>query len=219
MEAMPEQVVETLREALVDGEAEAAHDATEQLLAAGADPVRVIQDVVVPALTTVGRRFQEFEIFLGELMLSSKAAEASTKLLQGEIARQGGADQRLGVVVIGTVAGDIHDIGKNIVATLLRAHGFEVVDLGRDVAPSSFLDAAQSSEADIVAMSSLMTTTSSMQLNTINLFREVDARKSHHIIVGGGCVNAAWADEIGADGYAPDAVAAVELCKELVDSD
>jgi len=216
MSMIPQEIADGLHDALVAGKVDDAVAFTKATLEKMVDPVAVIQQVVVPALTTVGQQFQDFEIFLGELMMSAKAAESATALLQEEISKVGGATQSLGTVVIGTVQGDIHDIGKNIVATLLRAHGFDVVDLGRDVAPSTFLDEAKRSSADIVAMSSLMTTTSSMQLNTINLFDEVGERSNYRISVGGGCVNQAWADEIGADGYAEDAVGAVELCKSLV---
>ena len=128
---------------------------------------------------------------------------------------QGKTSEPNGVVVIGTVQGDIHDIGKNIVATMLKAHGFRVVDLGRNVAPSGFLNAAQENNAGVVAMSSLMTTTRPMIENTINLFVEVGERGKHRMIVGGGCVTEDWASTIGADGYSADAVGAVELCKQF----
>jgi 5-methyltetrahydrofolate--homocysteine methyltransferase len=119
-------------------------------------------------------------------------------------------------VVIGTVENDVHDIGKNIVSTLMRSHGFKVVDLGRDVAPSAFLDAAQKEKADIVAMSSLMTTTRPSTRSTINLFKEVGLRDQYKFVVGGGCVTQEWASEIGADGYAPDAASAVDMCKAIL---
>jgi 5-methyltetrahydrofolate--homocysteine methyltransferase len=119
-------------------------------------------------------------------------------------------------VVIGTVENDVHDIGKNIVSTLMRSHGFKVVDLGRGVAPSAFLAAAQKEKADVIAMSSLMTTTRPSTRSTINLFNEVGVRDHFKFIVGGGCVTQEWANEIGADGYAPDAASAVEVTKTLL---
>jgi trimethylamine corrinoid protein len=216
MSAIPQDIAVGLHEALVAGEVDTAISFTQMALEQGLDPIAMIRHVIVPALTTVGQQFQDFEIFLGELMMSAKAAESATSLLQAEIGKRGSVIQSLGTVVIGTVQGDIHDIGKNIVATMLRAHGFDVIDLGRDVAPSTFLDEAKRNDADVIAISSLMTTTSSMQLNTINLFKEVGMRDKYRIIVGGGCVNQAWADEIGADGYSDDAVGAVELCKSLL---
>jgi methanogenic corrinoid protein MtbC1 len=122
----------------------------------------------------------------------------------------------LGIVVIGTVQNDVHDIGKNIVGTILNAHGFNVIDLGSDVAPSAFLETATREGADIIAMSSLMTTTRPEQRNTINLFTKDGEREKFKIIVGGGSTDQKWADEIGADGFAPDPAAAVDLCKRLV---
>jgi 5-methyltetrahydrofolate--homocysteine methyltransferase len=118
--------------------------------------------------------------------------------------------------VIGTVENDVHDIGKNIVSMLMRSHGFKVVDLGREVSPSAFLEASQKEKADIVAMSSLMTTTRPSTRSTINLFNEVGLGDQYKFIVGGGCVTQEWADEIGADGYAPDAASAVVMCKALL---
>jgi methylmalonyl-CoA mutase cobalamin-binding domain/chain len=171
---------------------------------------------MIPALTEVGNQFQCGDIFLPELMMAGEAAERVSKRLEAAIASQGRTANVLGVVVAGTVQGDVHDIGKNIVATMLRAHGFKVVDLGRNVAPSKFLDAAQANNADIVAMSTLMTTTRPLALSTLNLFREVGVKDKYALIVGGGCVTEAWANEAGFDGYSADAASAVELCKRLV---
>lgn len=210
------QIKDTLSEALRTGDADGAEAATRQALEAGADPLAVIQQVIVPTLTEVGNNFQEFRIFLPELMKAGEAAKRASALLEEAIVRSGGTSASLGTVVIGTVENDVHDIGKNIVATLLKAHGFRVVDLGRDVAPSAFLDAAERERADIIAMSSLMTTTRPAQRNTIDLFEQTGRRATYKIIVGGGSVNQEWADAIGADGYAADAAGAVTLCKQLV---
>ena len=128
----------------------------------------------------------------------------------------GNPSLNLGTVVLGQVEGDMHDIGRNIVATLLSSHGFRVVDLGRDVPASAFLEAAEKEKADIVALSALMTTTLPAQKRTISLFSEVRKREEHFIIVGGGAVSREWANEIGSDGYSPDAAGAVELCKKLL---
>lgn len=216
MAEITEQLRAELSEALRQGDADKAEALTRQALDGGADPLEVIQGIIVPALTEVGQLFQEFKIFLPELMLAGEAAKRATAILEEAIAASGQASASLGTVVIGTVENDVHDIGKNIVSTLLSSHGFKVVDLGRDVAPSAFLDAALKEQADIVAMSSLMTTTRPSQRSTINLFKEVGEREKFKIIVGGGSVNQQWADEIGADGYAADAAAAVELCKSLI---
>jgi len=211
-----EQVRSDLVKALSSGQTEEAESLTRQALAAGADPLDLIQNLLVPTLTRVGQDFQKFNIFLPELMAAGDAAQAVTAILEEAIAASGAETSSPGTVVLGTVEHDVHDIGKNIVNTMLSSHGFKVIDVGRDVAPSRFLETARQEKADIVALSALMTTTRPATRSTINLFQEVGAREQFKIIVGGGCIDQAWADEIGADGYAPDAAAAVELCKKLV---
>jgi 5-methyltetrahydrofolate--homocysteine methyltransferase len=205
-----------LIEALRQGETANAEALTHKALAAGAAPLDLIQSVMVPTLTDVGNQFQEFTIFLPELMAAGEAATAATAIIEEAIAASGQKTSSPGVVLLGTVESDVHDIGKNIVNTLLSSHGFKVIDLGRDVTPSGFLDAAQREQVDIIAMSALMTTTRPATRSTINLFKEVGVREQFKMIVGGGCIDQAWADEIGADGYAQDAASAVELCKALV---
>lgn len=216
MASMLDQLQADLSTALSTGDADGVGALTHQALQEGMDPLEVIQQVIVPTLTRVGQDFQEFKIFLPELMMAGDAAEVATSILEEAIVASGREGTSLGKVVIGTVENDVHDIGKNIVSTLLRSHGFKVVDLGREVSPSTFLDAAEREKADIVAMSSLMTTTRPATRSTIKLFAEVGVRDQFKMIVGGGCITQEWADEIGADGYAPDAAAGVELCKSLL---
>ena len=214
--SIPQSISERLTLALTEGEADEAEVVALEALQMQLDPLLVISDVMIPALTEVGRQFQAGEIFLPELMMAGEAAERVTKHMEAAIASQGRTTEPLGIVVLGAVQGDIHDIGKNIVATLLRAHGFRVVDLGRNVAPSAFLNAAKENSADVVAMSSLMTTTRPLALSTLNLFKEVGVKDRFRLIVGGGCVTRSWAEEAGFDGYSEDAAGAVELCKTLV---
>ena len=214
--SVPESIRERLSAALIDGDAEVAEAVAVEALEAKVDPLEVIAEVMIPALSEVGRQFQCGSVFLPELMMAGEAAEVCTRHLEAAIVAQGKVSEPLGVVVLGAVQGDIHDIGKNIVATLLRAHGFRVIDLGRNVAPSAFLDAARENRAEIVALSSLMTTTRPMAESTLHLFNEVGARANHCLIVGGGCVTREWAEETGFDGYSEDAAGAVELCKTLV---
>lgn len=216
MADIPEELRVDLGTALSQGNTAEAESLTRQALEAGAVPLDLIQNLLVPTLTEVGQEFQEFNIFLPELMAAGEAAQAATAILEEAIADSGEESHSPGTVVLGTVENDVHDIGKNIVNTMLSSHGFKVIDIGRDVSPSKFLEAAQREEADIVAMSALMTTTRPATRSTINLFDEVGARDQFKIVVGGGCIDQEWADEIGADGYAPDAAAAVELCKQLV---
>lgn len=213
---IPDAIRERLVQALKEGDADVAEAAALEALAAQADPLALIQEVMIPTLEEVGVLFQEGEIFVPELLLTGEAAERVSQHLEKAIAAQGIAATSPGTVVLGVVKGDIHDIGKNIVATMFRAHGFKVVDLGRDVAPSAFVEAAQVNHADLVGMSSLMTTTRPMIKNTIALFQELGLRTQYKIIVGGGCVTREWADLVGADGYAEDAAGAVELARQLV---
>jgi trimethylamine corrinoid protein len=214
--SIPESINERLTQALQEGEADTAEEIALECLSENLDPLDVISGVMIPALTEIGRQFQAGEIFLPELMLAGEAAERVSKHMEAAITAQGRTSVPLGVVVLGTVQGDIHDIGKNIVATMLRAHGFRVVDMGRNVAPSAFLNAAHEYNAQIVAMSSLMTTTRPLALSTLNLFNEVGVKDKYRVIVGGGCVTRSWAEEVGFDGYSEDAAGAVELCKALV---
>ena len=216
MAIIPDNIAKPLGDALRNGEVEQAREITQKAVDDGMDPLAVIQEVIVPVLTEVGQDFQDFKIFLPELVSAGDAAEAATEIIEKAIAASGEKSASLGTVVIGTVANDVHDIGKNIVATLMRSHGFKVVDLGRNVIPSAFLDAAEKENADVVAMSSLMTTTRPATRSTINLFKEVGMRDRYKIIVGGGCVTQEWADEIGADGYSADAAGAVEITKSLL---
>ncbi len=212
-----DEIRNQLIEALTKGDSDASVVFTRNALERGALPLDLIQQVIVPTLTKIGQDFQDFVIFLPELMSAGDAAEKVTAILEEVMVSSGQSISSLGIVIIGTVENDVHDIGKNIVSTLLRSHGFKVIDLGRDVAPSTFLDAAQKEKADIIAMSSLMTNTRPSTRSTINLFTEVKLRERYKFIVGGGCVTREWADEIGADGYAPDAASAVELCKTILE--
>jgi methanogenic corrinoid protein MtbC1 len=207
---------DALSAALRDGDSEAAEALTRQAMAGGADPLALVQDVLVPALTEVGQRFQDGEVYLPELMMAGEAARQATAIIEAATVKAGRASVSRGTVVLGTVEGDVHDIGKNIVSALLTAHGFKVVDLGKDVKPSRFLDAAEENACDIVAISALMTTTLPAARRTISVFDETGARAHCRLVVGGGAVSKAWADGAGADGYAADAAAAVELCKSLI---
>ncbi|HBY97748.1 MAG: cobalamin-dependent protein [Ardenticatenaceae bacterium] len=215
--AVPDRIKQDLSQALITGKADTAEAVTLEALKAGVDPLEIIETVMVPSLTEVGNRFQSFQIFLPELMMAGNAAKQASGHLEAALEKRGGKREPMGVAVLGTVQGDIHDIGKNILATMLKSHGFSVVDLGRNVAPSAFMSAAEENHADIIGMSSLMTTTRPAQRSTVNLLKEVGVRNRYRIIVGGGSANQKWADEIGADAYAPDAAAAVDWCKRLID--
>jgi 5-methyltetrahydrofolate--homocysteine methyltransferase len=206
-----------LSDALRNGLSQEVELLTQQALDIGMDPLDIVQRILVPTLTDVGQKFQDFEIYLPELMMAGEAAERVTALLEETMLKEGRSTISFGTIVIGQVEGDIHDIGRNIVSLLLKSHGFKVIDLGRDVAASAFLDAAQKEKADIIGLSALMTTALPAQRRTIHLFDELGLRSQFKLIIGGGATHQGWADEIGADGYAPDAASAVDLCKRLLD--
>lgn len=210
------KITQDLIEALKNGQTDQAKTLTNLALEQGMEPLAIIDTILVPTLTDVGRRFQDFEIFLPELMMAGEAAEAITAIVEKTTLDAGQPSLNKGTVILGQVEGDMHDIGRNIVSTLLKSHGYKVVDLGRNVPASAFLDAAEKEQADIVALSALMTTTLPAQKRTINLFSEVRKREDFYIIVGGGAVSQEWATEIGSDGYSKDAAGAVELCKNLM---
>jgi methanogenic corrinoid protein MtbC1 len=207
---------EALREALLNGDESKAVEATQEILGTGGDPVALIQEVVVPSLTEVGRRFAAMEIFLPELMESGAAGRACSELIEAELSRRGAVVEPLGVVVLGTVKGDIHDIGKNITASLFKAHGFKVIDLGKDVPAARFLETAQANKADIIGASALMSITRAGCRDVADLLRDAGVRDQFIYLVGGGSVDQAYADEIKADGFGDTAAEGVEVAKRLL---
>jgi len=214
---IPSELLEKFDLALRLGNTDEAESLAKEMLGKGIEPLVLVQEALVPTLTDVGQKFQNFEIYLPELMMAGEAAERVTTLLEETMLKAGKPSVSFGTIVLGQVEGDIHDIGRNIVSILLKSHGFKVIDLGRDVAASAFLESAQKEKADIVGLSALMTTALPAQRRTIHLFEEVGVRGQFKLIIGGGATNQGWADEIGADGYAPDAASAVDLCKMLMD--
>jgi len=214
--SVPEPVAKELGQALAQGDATAAVAATQAALATGVHPLALIQEVVVPTLTGVGRRFEDLQIFLPELMAAGEAGNACSKLIEDALVRSGSQIQSGGVIVIGTVKGDIHDIGKNIVTSLLKAHGYKVIDLGKDVSAATFVEAANDNRADVIAASALMSITRAGCREVADLLRELDLQDKYHFIIGGGSTDQAYADEIGADGYAQTAAGGVALVKSLL---
>lgn len=215
---IPQEIRDGLTEALHNGEVEASEQLTRRLLELGCDPVEAVRDVIVPALTEVGVRFQNMEIFLPELILSAQAAQASTGLLEAEILASTGSVPKLGTVVLGTVEKDIHDIGKNIVGTLLKANGFNVIDVGRSVNARVFVDTAIENDADIIGSSSLMTITRNGHKQIVELLKARDLRSNFKVIIGGGSADEPYAETIGADGYADDANEAVIVARQWMEA-
>jgi 5-methyltetrahydrofolate--homocysteine methyltransferase len=209
---MPE--FEKLHQAVLDGDQKAARSLTEAMLAEGVAPLDMITKAMVPAMDEVGRRFECEEYFVPELLLSARAMKASMELLRPLLTASGA--QPAGRVVIGTVKGDLHDIGKNLVASMLEGGGFEVVDLGADVAPEKFIEAVRQSGAQIVALSALLTVTMPSMRTTIDALNQAGIRNQVKVMVGGAPVTSQFATEIGADGYSENASAAVQLARKLM---
>ncbi|MEM0225595.1 MAG: corrinoid protein [Thermofilaceae archaeon] len=206
-----------IRDAFLSFDFEGVKALVREALAKGASPNEVIERALRPAMEEAGRRFEKGEFFLAELVVAGDLfKEVMDEILVPEIQKQGGSTRSLGTVVIGTVRGDLHDIGKSIVATMLRAAGFNVIDLGVDVPPEKFVQAAIEHKADIVAMSALLTTTMLEMKNVIEELKKAGIRDKVKVVVGGAAVTEDFARSIGADGYGEDAVKGVKVCKELL---
>ena len=200
----------SLHEAVLQGKAAEAKALTEQALAAGADPLDLVNKAMMPAMDEVGRRFECSEYFVPELLLAARAMKGALELVRPLLAQRG--SEPSGRVVIGTVQGDLHDIGKNLVAALLEGAGFEVTDLGVNVSPEKFVAAVQEKNAQIVALSALLTTTMPSMRTTIEAIRSAGLN-TVKVIIGGAPVTQKFADEIGADGYSENAPGAVALAR------
>jgi 5-methyltetrahydrofolate--homocysteine methyltransferase len=203
-----------LYESVVKGDAKATQAITQQALADGVDPLKLVNDYMVPAMDEVGRRFEANEYFVPELLISARAMKAALELIRPLLTARG--DQPLGRVAIGTVKGDLHDIGKNLVGSLLEGGGFEVIDLGVNVTPEKFIATIQEKNANIIAMSALLTTTMPSMKTTIDALKQAGVREKVKVLIGGAPITQKYADEIGADGYSENAVGAVALAKKAV---
>jgi len=213
---MSDELFSAMRQSIVDGEAEQAADLARQALAQGLDPLAAIDQGFVPGVLYVGEQFGHGEMFLPDLVLAGEALKAAVAVLEPEMQKRGVQRQTLGKVVLGTVKGDIHEIGKTLVGAMLTAHGFEVYDLGVDVPFAQFAAKAREVGADIVGVSALLTTTMAGQRAVIQALEEADLRPQVKVMVGGAPVTRRWAEEIGADGYGEDAIAAVAVARRLV---
>jgi 5-methyltetrahydrofolate--homocysteine methyltransferase len=206
--------LEKLHEAVLQGDWKTAAAVTKDAIADGVAPLTIVTGCLVPAMDEVGRRFDCEEYFVPEMLLSARAMKASMAIIRPLLAASGA--QPIGRVVIGTVKGDLHDIGKNLVASMLEGGGFEVIDLGADVAPERFIEAASTRNANLVALSALLTVTMTSMKTTIDAFRTAGLREKVKIMVGGAPVTQQYADAIGADGFGDSAGAAVALARRLV---
>lgn len=211
-----EQILENLATAVVDGDEDEARENAQQALSAQMDPLEAVEQGLSKGMDMVGQDFERGEIFLPELLMAAAAFNAAMGVLQPEIEAQEKQVTSQGTVLISTVKGDVHNIGKNIVTTVLGINGFKVVDIGVDNSSLVIIQEADKVKADIIALSSLMTTTMPAQREVIEVLREMNLRDRYLVMVGGGPVTQEWADEIGADGYGKSAIEAVETAKRLM---
>jgi trimethylamine corrinoid protein len=212
-----ESVLLDLENAIVAGDEDAAREATKAALAAGAKPVEIMQGGVARGMARIGELFQKFEVFLPDLMLAGEAGRAALDIVVPTLKGDERDSISSGKVILGTVVGDMHDIGKNLVGAVLAAAGFEVYDLGINVSPMAFVRKAQEVGANIIGMSSLLTTSLPYQKDVVRYLADMGIRDKYFVIVGGGPVTPEWAVECGVDGYARLSTEAVELCKQLVE--
>lgn len=203
-----------LYEAILNGDAKIAQTFTEQALKEGADPVKLVDEYMIPAMNEVGRRFETNEYFVPELLISARAMKAALELVRPLLAARGA--KPLGTVAVGTVKGDLHDIGKNLVAAMFEGGGFEVIDLGVNVPPEKFIAAVNEKGAHIVAMSALLTTTMPAMKSTIDALTQAGVRDKVKVLVGGAPITQKYATDIGADGYSDNAVGAVSVAKQAL---
>lgn len=213
---MKDELLRQITESLVQGDPEATADLTRQALAAGLEPLDILNHGLMPGMEIVGEKFASGEYFLPHLVVAASGMQGAMALLEPALRARQQAVHKAGTVVIGTVRGDIHEIGKSLVATMLSAAGFQVVDLGVDVPTEAFVAKVRETQADIVGLSALLTTTMAVQREVIEALKTAGLRDRVRVMVGGAPVSQAWAEAIGADGYAEDAVGAVELAKRLL---
>ncbi len=213
---MSTELLQAMTQSIVDGDSEAARQLARQALERQMDPLEAINRGFVPGVNKVGEQFACGEMFLPDLVMAGEAMKAATAVLEPAMASQGAKRQTLGKVVLGTVEGDIHEIGKTLVGTMLAASGFEVFDLGVNVPIATFVQQAREVDAQLVGVSALLTTTMTKQKDVIEALEDAGLRQKVKVMVGGAPVTRSWAEEIGAEGYSEDAIGAVAVAKRLV---
>lgn len=210
------EILELLKNAIVGLDEEAVESNTLKALEEGINPLEVIEAGLLPGLNIIGEKFENEEIFLPELMMAANTFQSAMAILQPKIQELGVTTQKKGTVVMGTVKGDLHYIGKNIVKLLLETSGYEVHDLGVDVDLFKFIETANQCKADVIALSALLTSTLVGQKDLVDALIDMGKRDQYKVIVGGGAVTKEWAEEIGSDGYAEAAYEAVALVERLI---
>ncbi len=213
---MSEELLKAMAQSIIDGEAEVAADLAKQAMEAGVEPLEAITKGYMPGVNEVGDSFACGNVFLPELVMAGEAMKAAIAVLEPELKRQGTTREILGRVVLATVEGDIHEIGKSLVGTMLTAAGFEVHDLGVNVPAEEIIAKAEEVGADIVGLSALLTTTMVRQREVIEAMDRKGLRNKTRVMVGGAPVTADWVQKIEADGYSEDAIGAVNTAKNLM---
>jgi 5-methyltetrahydrofolate--homocysteine methyltransferase len=211
---MMQEELQALARAILEGKRNEAVVLTQKLVDAGVTPKQILDEGLIAGMSVAGEKFKNGEYFVPEILVAARAMKASMEILRPLLVATD--VQPIGTMVIGTVHGDLHDIGKNLVAMMMEGAGFKVVDLGVDVPAEKFIEAAKEHNAQIVGMSALLTTTMTYIPEVIKAFDEAGLRPKVKLIVGGAPVTQEWAKQIGADAYAPDAATAVDRCKELL---
>lgn len=206
--------VDTIYDGILKGNMKAVQDATNAGLSEGLSAGGLLNEAMIPAMAEVGRLFEANEYYVPEMLIAARAMKAGLAILRPQLVEE--EVKPLGRVALGTVKGDLHDIGKNLVGIMIEGAGFEIIDLGVDVSPEAFVDAVRDQDVDLVGLSALLTTTMPSMKTTIEAFEEAGLRDQVKIIVGGAPVTQRYADEIGADGYGRDAAAAANLAKQLL---
>jgi 5-methyltetrahydrofolate--homocysteine methyltransferase len=206
-------LLEQMKKDLYDGKADKVKAATKKALADGMPPQDILNNGLIAGMDIVGKDFKAGDLFIPEVLLSAKAMHAGLQVLRPLLA--GSGSSTMGKIVIGTVQGDMHDIGKNLVSMMLEGAGFEITDLGIDTAPAKFVEAVRAKNAQIVGMAAMLTTTMPVMKTVIEELSKAGLREKVQVLVGGAPVTAAFAKQIGADAYAPDAASAVEVARQL----
>ncbi|MBG7610167.1 MAG: corrinoid protein [Anaerolineae bacterium] len=213
-----EQILANLTTAIVDGNDDMALENTRASLASLIDPLEAVELGLAKGMEIIGDQFERGEVYLPELLMAASAFKSAMEILNPEIELQKKEVTKKGTVLIGTVKGDLHSIGKNIVGTVLETKGFDVVDMGIDNGALAIIEEAKNVKADVIALSCLMTTTMPAQKEVIETLHEMNLREDFYVIVGGGPVTQDWSEDIGADGYGESAIQAAELVRELIDA-
>jgi 5-methyltetrahydrofolate--homocysteine methyltransferase len=203
-----------IAEALINGKDKEVSELMQKALDEGHKPKEILDKGMIAGMDVVGQKFKSYEIFLPEVLVSARAMKAGMTILRPLLVESG--EKLFGNFVIGTVKGDLHDIGKNIVASMLEGAGFQIIDLGVDVSPEKYYNAVIENKADFVGLSALLTTTMVNMKNVIDILVKNNIRNTVKVVIGGAPVTDEYAKKIGADGYAKDAPSAVELCKKWI---